>query len=232
MYILSGAVLLVAATAIATAWALAPHSDEAATWAFLRAEYRYEHTAGANLTKSQREVNAYVVHVTTSCPQVLAHAPQGPELTEIRREVAFAPVAVSDRVDHHAAEELIRAITGLRWSNRALTDHVRELVGVTKAGNALPVPDVCNDATLWVASGYHTLPSGTVAFVGAAHRLLTIEVEPTLEQLLAHGEGRSGARLAHHLRALTRRVSAKATHLWEGAGYKLESALGLAPESG
>ena len=209
-------------------------SNASSVRSMLRARYRYARTLRDNLADARGSTNAWVSDVARECSGALAEAPRGTQLTEIRREVNLAPLAVLDAPDRAAARQMARAIERLRWSDRALARAVRGWLTAVRAGYTLPVPNLCSDLKAWVASDYHTFSPGTVGFTRALRKLLFFEGgsgEPGLEQRLHRYEDRLTARFAHRLRSFSERVGLKYLKSWQAAAEALSNDLALPEEA-
>lgn len=145
--------------------ALAGSGNAAATQAYVQANYALVRVADAHLAISEAGPLHVLAQVQRECPQAAAHSPQDPESTQMSDEVIGAMVISAAPPDLQAIRTFIGAVSHLSWSNRALTNAVRAYVGNLKTFLSLSAPDLCGDVKAWAASGFHTLPASTVAFV-------------------------------------------------------------------
>ena len=160
--------LLVATAGLAPgpAAARADSADVAATQAYLQADYALVRVAGANLAASEAAPLDILSTVRRECPRAAAESPEDPESTQLSNEVIGAMVIAAARPDRQAIKTFIRTVAGLSWSSRGLTSAVRAYAGKLRTILSLNAPDLCGDVKAWAASGFHTLPASTVAFVG------------------------------------------------------------------
>jgi hypothetical protein len=145
--------------------ALAGSTDVATTQAYVQADYALMRVAGAHLATSEAAPLAVLSQVRRECPRAAAESPQDPESTQLSDEVIGAMVIGAGRPDLQASRTFIRTIADLRWSNRRLTKAIRTYTGELKTLMSLSAPNLCGDVKAWAASGFHTLPASTVAFV-------------------------------------------------------------------
>ena len=146
--------------------ALASSGDAAATQAYLQANYALVRVAKSHLATSEAGPLHVLAQVQRECPKAGAGSPQDPESTQMSDEVIGSMVFSAYPPDRQAMQAFIRAVSGLHWSNRGLTNAIRSYTGDLKTFLSLSAPDLCGDVQAWAASGYHTLPATTVAFVG------------------------------------------------------------------
>jgi hypothetical protein len=194
------------------------HSDRAATSAYLHAQLRFLRSVEANSAAAQASVKALVAKVAGECPQVLAGTPAVPNrarATPAERRLIEQEAAIGAEIettllrtwlspDRQAIEAFLVQTRTLRWSSNRLTRAVR--TGATNEQALLPVgiPDICSDASTWVASGYTRLASGTIeserALEGTTGSQPPVEAQlapyetPSLKKLV-----RSFAHLKHQL---------------------------------
>jgi hypothetical protein len=155
-----------AGLAAAPAAALASSTDVSATQAYLQANYALVSVARSHLATSEAGPLHVLAQVKRECPGVGAGSPQDPESTQMSDEVIGAMVYSSAPPDRRAMQTFVRAVAGLHWSSRGLTNAVRSYAGDLKTFLSLPEPNLCADVRAWASSGFHTLPASTVAFVG------------------------------------------------------------------
>jgi hypothetical protein len=146
--------------------ALADSADVASTQAYVQADYALVHVAGAHLAISEAAPLTLLSQVQRECPRAAIESPQDPESTQLSNEVIGAMVIGAGRPDLPAVRTFTRTVAGLSWSNRGLTRAIRAYADDLKTLASLPAPNLCSDVQAWAASGFHTLPASTVAFVG------------------------------------------------------------------
>ncbi len=159
---------LTAPTALAASPSAASASsgDAAATQAYLQANYALVRVARSHLATSEAGPLHVLAQVQRECPGGGAGSPQDPESTQMSNEIIGAMVISAAPPDRQAMSTFLRAVAGLHWSNRGLTNAVRGYANDIKTFLTLSAPDLCGDIKAWAASGFHTLPPATVAFVG------------------------------------------------------------------
>jgi hypothetical protein len=138
--------------------------DRATTAAYVRANYTLVASAHARQGASEAALRSLLVRVRRECPNVVAGSPQNEasekltaELIGTMRLVALRPVA-------RAAATYSRVVSSLHWSNGALTRTVRTYARELIEQSRLSVPDFCGELRAWKATGYTTLPPGTLHF--------------------------------------------------------------------
>jgi hypothetical protein len=164
------ALLLVLAAAAGLAagptTALADSADAASTETYVQADYALVRVAGAHLAISEAAPLTLLSQVQRECPRAAAESPQDPESTQLSNEVIGAMVLGAGHPDLPAVRTFTRTVAGLSWSNRGLTRAIHTYANDLKTLASLPTPNLCSDVRAWAASGFHTLPASTVAFVG------------------------------------------------------------------
>jgi hypothetical protein len=146
--------------------ALASSGDAAATQSYLQANYALVRVARSHLATSEAGPLRVLAQVRRECPNAGLGSPQDPESTQMSNEVIGAMVISAYPPDRQAMQAFIRSVAGLRWSNRGLTNAIRSYTGDLKTFLSLSAPNLCGDIKAWAATGFHTLPASTVAFVG------------------------------------------------------------------
>jgi hypothetical protein len=144
--------------------ALASGRDTAATQAYIDANFALVHAAAGNIRRSEAALEAVVAQVRGACPNAAASSPQDHDSEQLSDEVVGAIVVAGTQPNITAIKAFIRAAAGLRWSSRALTSTVRAYTHKLQTLSALAPPNLCADVRSWAASGYQTLPAGTVRF--------------------------------------------------------------------
>jgi hypothetical protein len=160
------ALLLTAATALlaAPASALGGSGDVAATEKYIQANYALVQAGRAKLGAAAVALAAVKHRIARECPRAAAESPQNEDSTQLSNEIIGAMVLNAYRTGEPAGDRFIRAVKGLRWSNRRLTNTIQAYASKLKVLKALALPDVCADVKGWVASSYKTLPATTVRF--------------------------------------------------------------------
>jgi hypothetical protein len=155
-----------AGVAICPASASADAADVATTQTYVQANYAALRVVMSHLAASEAGPLHVLAQVRRECPGAGTGSPQDPESTQMSDEVIGAMVISAAQPNLQAIRTFVRAAGGLSWSNRGLTRAIRTYVGDWKTILGLPAPNLCGDVKAWAASGFHTLPASTVAFVG------------------------------------------------------------------
>ncbi len=171
-FLLAGALLVVFAM---PAVARVKPDDAAATLTYLKAQYIATRAADADIPAGFAALEALGKKLNVECPGVLANAPhlapgESPSQSqlEITEEVLTVVLGTFERTDHPALAHFSHVVSGLRWSDRALTRLARSYAAERAAQSSLQAPDLCADLKAWVASGYQAVSPSTKQYV---HRL-------------------------------------------------------------
>jgi hypothetical protein len=156
--------MLLLATVLAPARALASPADVAATQAYLQANYRLVSTAASHIPVAERAISAVLGQVRRECPKAASGSPQDPESTQMSEEVIGTMVTSAYSRDLASIRQYLRAVAHLRWSNHALTAEVQSYVSRLKVLASLTQPNLCADVRSWATSHYTALPASNVAF--------------------------------------------------------------------
>jgi hypothetical protein len=158
------ATITLVALTLACSPAVAAADDRSATAAYVRADYALVVSAHAKQGAAESILRSLLARVRRDCPSVVAGSPQNEASEKLTaaligtmRVTAMAPIA-------KAATSYARAVSSLRWSNRALTRAVRTYARELLAQVRLAVPDFCGQLQAWKASGYTTLTPATLRF--------------------------------------------------------------------
>jgi hypothetical protein len=160
--------LFLAAISLAAVPDSAPASpaNAAATQAYVQANYALVRVARSHLKTSEDAPLMTLAQVKRECPLAGEGSPQDPESTQMSDEVIGAMVIGAGNPDRPAIKTFIHSVANLSWGNRGLTSAIRAYASKLKTLLSLSAPNLCGDVRAWAASGYHTLPASTVAFVG------------------------------------------------------------------
>jgi hypothetical protein len=139
-------------------------SDAAATQTYIQANYRLVSSAGGRIATGESILRNTLEAVRRECPHAAIGSPQDAESTQLSNEVIGAMVTASIHPDLGAIRDYLRAVSSLRWSSGALTNAIHGYASQLKTLASLPQPKLCADVRSWAASGFKTLPAGTVAF--------------------------------------------------------------------
>lgn len=141
--------------------AIAVRRGASATVVYLRAEQTLLKAFATELPVAQTDANNYVSQVTAECPGVLSHAPLNQGFQSLYQEVVLGlAVAFIHPYDTPVAM-FARRVEHLRWTSRALTKLVHFRAAANRAEAKIAEPHVCTDLSVWVASGYRTIPTAT-----------------------------------------------------------------------
>jgi hypothetical protein len=169
---------LAVAVAVAPAVALGASGDRAASEAYVRANYALVSAGQAKLASAEGALQGLLADIRRECPHVVAGSPQNEASEKLTWEIAAAMRIVVFHRIAGAIGTFARNVRTLRWSNAGLTrsvhDYARKLSGEATA----TAPDFCADLRTWKASGYTTLPAGTVPFVNAFYPVQAVGMLP------------------------------------------------------
>lgn len=109
-------------------------------------------------------LHGVLAQIRTECPRAAANSPEDTDSEQLSNEVIRTMVTA---VVHHALpfpHEYLNVVNRLRWSKPTLNRTIHSYAANVESLEALPEPKLCADIESWVASGYQTLPAGTIAF--------------------------------------------------------------------
>jgi hypothetical protein len=190
-------------------------SDAAATRSYLQADYALLRAGQRNIKASEAAYKSVLRRVRSECPQAGLNSPQNAQSTQMSNEVIGAMVVSAAKPDLAAIKAYLHAVAGLHWSSAAINRSVaryRAMLGtIFKTG----VPDLCSDVKSWAASGFHTLPSSTPAFVKLfLPNWVALGFTPSSLNPLEDAQGKSLARRARALEIQITDVEARAVETW------------------
>jgi hypothetical protein len=142
--------------------ALAGSGDVAATQAYIRANYGLVHAARAKQAASEAALQSVLSGVRRECPRAAAESPQNHDSEQLSNEVVLTMRIAGTRPETPAIAAFTRAVKGLHWSKRKLTNAIQSYVSELKALSTAPTPNLCADIRAWVASGYRTRSPSTM----------------------------------------------------------------------
>jgi len=228
-------------------------ADEAATHAFLQAEYVHEAALVDDRAAEAASVGAFVSQVGGECAGVLKGAPSeedegaGPttpptprqrgeqqrgrdQRTAIEEELQQAFLGALSRPDLPALRAFAAQTANLTWSDPRVAATIKtEFSSSLRAIEGAPA-DVCADLHAWAASGFRAVSPATRAFVQSRHSTESeLESEPDLGRLLKPTEGRAELALVKRIERFGRRF-ARVTLRPYAQVQRLEHTLGR-PES-
>jgi hypothetical protein len=139
-------------------------SDQAATSAYLQADYQLVHTGTSQMRRVESTLHALRERIGRECTKAGAGSPQDPESTQLSNELIGAMVTSVVALDRPAGHRFVSATEHLRWSDSGLTRRIRTYTSKVRALTAMAQPDICRDIGRWAASGFKALPPTTLAF--------------------------------------------------------------------
>lgn len=157
-------VVVVIGLALVPVNALASAADQAATRAYIRADYRRMRIAAAQIPRIEATLRDLLVQVRQECPMVAAGSTYNGQSIELEDEVIGTMVTAVVGLDRPAGRAFVSAVARLKWSDRKLTHTVRSYVEKVGTLLALPEPSLCSDIRSWAASGFATLSASTLTF--------------------------------------------------------------------
>jgi hypothetical protein len=164
--------------AASPAVALGASADVTATEAYVRANYALVKAGRAKLASFEDALQGLLAQVRRECPRLLAGSPQDEASEKLTWELAATMRVVAFQRVTGPIAKFARTVRGLRWSNARLTGSVRDYARRLNAEATARAPDLCADLRAWKASGYATLPSGTLPFVNAFYPVQAIGMLP------------------------------------------------------
>jgi hypothetical protein len=137
--------------------------DVSATRSYLTAERELQQAIDSAAGGRVSALQAFVEHIQSQCPNVLAGAPAGGGVLRLEAvsQLAYAGLLVV----RPAYLRFAGAVTGLRWESPTLTELVHRQARSAIAAVSVAQPDICTDARQFVASSYTGEPAGTKRFL-------------------------------------------------------------------
>jgi hypothetical protein len=188
----------------------------ASTQAYLRASYEYGLALEADVPQIRSAAAGFAAQVKAECGGALQNVEGRPnkeetksmrafgenalrreQLTLLGEELAATGQAAMFSPDQFALLKLQGRVDPLAWEDIVLGEALVEALSEIHILLFSPVPAVCQDIRLWVASGFRLLSSGTKAFLSAQEaqrqrqmRAPAIAIGKTLERFET-SEGRA-----------------------------------------
>jgi hypothetical protein len=138
--------------------------DASTTHKALQAAYTALHAVVATWPTEEASFRKLDNKIAAECPGIGAGLPQNETEQRLSYEVAGALWATAYKTDAKIAQTAVRAVSGLRWSNSALTGRVHGYLKGLNEMIALPVPDLCADLRTWTSGGHQVAPANVVSF--------------------------------------------------------------------
>lgn len=212
---------------VALALALSPsvasahvsRGDASATRAYLQANLAQTRAEVAGLPAAIAAIEALRGRLAVECPGVLAHEPAlapgekpNGSATQIEEEGEAAVIGAAEQTESTHRGGFARAVSRLRWSNRALTRLIHASAAAELAQATTPAPDYCADLRTWVASGYKSVSAATEAYVRRESILIgeTKGAASAIARKLAPYESRADKRIARQIASIEKQAVAKA----------------------
>jgi hypothetical protein len=155
--------------------------DVAATRLYLLALHQRLLGEKGDGVTSEADVKALPGRISAECPKVLADAPETSATQEFKAEILDEVIGLLVAPARSAIAAFARAVEPLKWSNRKLTYFVHGAAEEERANAELTLPDLCTEATAFAASGFQSIPQGTIRFLReaeAANDKVGIVVKP------------------------------------------------------
>jgi hypothetical protein len=157
-------VIVASGLAFVPANALARTRDQAATRAYIRADYQRMRIAASRIPLIEATLHGMLAQVRQECPMVAAGSPSDAQSIELEDEVIGAMVIAVVGLDRPAGRAFVSAAGRLRWSDRKVTRAIHSYVEKVRTLLVLPQPSLCSDIRSWAASGFATLSASTLTF--------------------------------------------------------------------
>jgi hypothetical protein len=195
-------VALALALGLAPASAGAASRNAASTATYLAAAAKNLRAVVASMPTIDANVSALNRRYAAECPRAAAGSIQDEAADPMTYEVAGALWSTAYHTDAPIVQAFSRAVTPLRWSNRAITRDADTYAASLRGLSVVPLPDLCGDVRAWSASGFSAIPTTTTQF---DHHVEAIEGHPVPLSLLAPYEGPSQHALARQVAKLEAR---------------------------
>jgi hypothetical protein len=150
--------------------------DVAATRTYLLARHRLAIAGRRERSAGVAAVRALSAAVKSQCPGVLAQAPEGRALEDVKNEILNDVLLTSERPARKATFAFAKTVQRLRWTNRKLTYYATHAAREEAAKERVPLPDLCADAKSFAASGFQSAPRTTEQFIASCDAANSITV--------------------------------------------------------
>jgi hypothetical protein len=190
--------------------------DGTATRAYLKADYALVKFARAKRTASNAALQGLLDGVRRTCPRIALDSPQVTDSEQLSNEIVGAMIVAGTLPDKPAIARFARAVAGLRWSSSRLTRRIHTYARELKKLVTLAPADICADVGAWVASGYRTLPTPTVAF-NRHYKAVNVPIGELPEPQLTRSAGSGQRRLLDRIRRIEAAIAdfeAEAVETW------------------
>jgi hypothetical protein len=165
---------------VAPTTAMATTRDGAATHAYIRANYALTRATKAKVKAAQANIEAEIRKLGEECPNVGAGSPQDEESQHLSYEVVVTLWSTSYATDAGPIRTFANAVRRLHWSNPQLTRRAQRYARSLQALATLRTPGICADVNTWKASGFTTVPSGTIQLDRRVEAIETKTIPPSL----------------------------------------------------
>jgi hypothetical protein len=146
------------------AGALATPQDEAATHAYIVANFAFTRDSRAQAPIAQAATARLTRELAHECHDAGAGSPQNEESQKLSYEAAGAIWSTTYGADAGPIRTFVRKVAPLRWSNSRLTRAAQRYARSLHELAVLPLPNLCADVRAWSASGFQTVPAITIRF--------------------------------------------------------------------
>jgi hypothetical protein len=138
--------------------------DAATSAAYVRANYALVAAAHAKQDAAEAALQSLLARVRRECPLIVAGSPQDEASEKLTFELVGTMRLVAIKPFAGAVAQYARAVSALRWSSASLTRKVRSYARELLTQSRIAVPDFCGELRAWKATGYASLPPGTLPF--------------------------------------------------------------------
>ncbi len=232
----------------------APKRDRDATEGYLAARGVFAEQLERARTRRTAVVKAYVAEIAATCSAALRDAPtareeepyrqQGSKLVLAPRTALFldATLGIEQTMrvsDGTAIKVFTRRVRGLRWADSDLTKLVQAFADAEDAQLEGEVPNLCEDARAWSASGFRAVPahpSDNGERIAATRATLTRQLAsahcrspypgPAILHVLQRATPSANLRTAQEISAWEMRYAIREGLIVENALAQIENVLG------
>ncbi len=135
------------------------------TEVYLRGRYSLEQKRSARLIAGQMVLRRFVTSLSRKCPGVMVGAPHDEQFETLALERLTVLESVLVDAQSSASMAYTKAVVGIQWSNRQLTQLVRTWLREETTESSLVLPNLCADTRSWIKSGYRRLSVPTTGFL-------------------------------------------------------------------
>jgi hypothetical protein len=165
---------------LAPSAALATPADDAATHAYILANYALVRASDAKVGVGQAAVERYYRSINSKCKGAGAGAPQDEAGQPLNYEATGALWSITYGVAAAPIRTFVSSVNRLHWSNPKLTQIAKSYAATLHGLSTLPLPNLCGDVQTWRAGGFHTVPASTTSFDQHVESLEARTIPPKL----------------------------------------------------